>query len=37
MLYLDANFFIFALLDRTNRGVEARRLQEIIVKGRRGL
>jgi len=33
MLYLDANFFIFALLDRTDRGVEARRLQQTIVKG----
>ncbi|KPV61527.1 MAG: tRNA(fMet)-specific endonuclease VapC [Candidatus Bathyarchaeota archaeon BA1] len=34
MLYLDANFFIFALLDRTDRGVEARRLQQTIVEGK---
>lgn len=33
MLYLDANFFIFALLDRTNRGLEARKLQQKIVDG----
>jgi predicted nucleic acid-binding protein len=34
MLYLDANFFIFALLDRTDKGIEARRLQQMIVEGK---
>jgi len=34
MLYLDANFFIFALLDRTDKGVEARSLQQRIVEGK---
>jgi len=33
MLYLDANFFIFAVLDNTSRGVDARRLQLMIAKG----
>lgn len=37
MLYLDANFFIFALLDRTDKGVEARRILQMIVKGERAL
>ena len=34
MLYLDANFFIFALLDRTDKGVGARSLQQKIVGGK---
>jgi predicted nucleic acid-binding protein len=34
MLYLDANFFIFALLDRTDKGAEARKLQQMIVEGK---
>jgi len=34
MLYLDANFFIFALLDRTDKGVGARGLQQRIVEGK---
>ncbi|MBS7637988.1 type II toxin-antitoxin system VapC family toxin [Candidatus Bathyarchaeota archaeon] len=37
MLYLDANFFIFALLDRTDKGVEARNILQMIVKGERAL
>ena len=32
MLYLDANFFIFALLDNTKKGAEARNLQRKIVE-----
>jgi predicted nucleic acid-binding protein len=34
MLYLDANFFIFALLDKTSKGVNARSLQQKIVNGK---
>lgn len=34
MLYLDANFFIFALLDKTKKGVAAREIQRSIVKGK---
>jgi len=34
MLYLDANFFIFALLDNTERGIAARRIQKTIVEGK---
>jgi len=34
MLYLDANFFIFALLDNTERGTAARRIQKTIVEGK---
>lgn len=34
MLYLDANFFVFALLDKTGKGEEARRIQRMIVEGR---
>lgn len=34
MLYLDANFFIFALLDKTKRGKNARNIQRKIVDGK---
>jgi len=34
MLYLDVNFFIFAFLDRTDKCVEARNLQQRIVDGK---
>lgn len=33
MIYLDANFFIFANFDQTKRGENARHLQEKIVSG----
>lgn len=33
MLYLDANFFIFALLDKTKKGENARKLQRDIING----
>jgi predicted nucleic acid-binding protein len=33
LIYLDANFFIFANFDQTTRGENARRLQEKIVSG----
>ena len=34
MLYLDANFFIFALLDKTDRGLKARSIQRRIAEGK---
>jgi len=34
LLYLDANFFIFALLDRTDRGLKARIIQRKIAEGK---
>ncbi|MBI2565351.1 type II toxin-antitoxin system VapC family toxin [Candidatus Woesearchaeota archaeon] len=34
MIYLDANFFIFALLDQTKKGVNARLIQKEIVEGK---
>ncbi len=33
MLYLDANFFIFALLDNTTKGQSAREIHKRIAKG----
>lgn len=33
MIYLDANFFLFANFDQTSRGENARRLQEKIISG----
>jgi len=35
MLYLDANFFIFALLDSTSKGQRARDIHESIAKGKK--
>jgi len=34
MLYLDANFFIFALLDTTEKGSRATEIHRSIAKGR---
>ena len=34
MLYLDANFFIFALIDNTKKGEKAREIQKNIISGR---
>ena len=34
MIYLDANFFIFALLDKTEKGKNARRILKEIIDGR---
>lgn len=34
MLYLDANFFLFALLDNTSKGQRARDIHRSIVKGK---
>ena len=34
MLYLDANFFIFALLDRTEKGMKATEIHGSIAAGR---
>ena len=34
MLYLDANFFIFALLDTTQKGLRAREIHRSIAKGK---
>ena len=36
MIYLDANFFVFALLDTTTKGQNASSIQESIVKGKVG-
>ncbi|MEM4251017.1 MAG: type II toxin-antitoxin system VapC family toxin [Candidatus Bathyarchaeia archaeon] len=36
MIYLDANFFVYALLDTTTRGRTASRIQESIVEGKVG-
>ena len=35
MFYLDANFFIFAILDTTEKGEKARRILREIVSGKR--
>ena len=35
MMYLDANFFIFALLDQTKKGDRARELQSDIITGKK--
>ncbi|MBS7622331.1 type II toxin-antitoxin system VapC family toxin [Candidatus Bathyarchaeota archaeon] len=34
MIYLDANFFVYALLDTTTKGQTASSIQESIVKGK---
>ncbi|MBI4141971.1 type II toxin-antitoxin system VapC family toxin [Candidatus Woesearchaeota archaeon] len=34
MIYLDANFFVFALLDQTKKGEKARDIQKNIVEGK---
>ena len=34
MIYLDANFFLFAILDVTRKGDNARKIQETILKGK---
>ena len=34
MAYLDANFFIFALLDQTKKGEKAREIQKEIIEGK---
>ena len=34
MIYLDANFFIFALLDNTKKGEKARVMQKEIIGGK---
>ncbi|MEM3108875.1 MAG: type II toxin-antitoxin system VapC family toxin [Candidatus Bathyarchaeia archaeon] len=34
MIYLDANFYVFALLDTGTKGLNASRIQESIVEGR---
>ncbi|MBI4919654.1 type II toxin-antitoxin system VapC family toxin, partial [archaeon] len=34
MIYLDANFFVFALLDNTGKGVNARNIQKQIFSGK---
>lgn len=34
MTYLDANFFIYALLDQTKKGERAREIQKNIVEGK---
>lgn len=34
MIYLDANFFLFAILDVTHKGDNARKIQESILKGK---
>ena len=34
MIYLDTNFFIFALLDRTKKGDKAREIQKGILEGK---
>lgn len=33
MIYLDANFFLFAVLDITHKGENVRKIQDSIVKG----
>ncbi|MBI4140328.1 type II toxin-antitoxin system VapC family toxin [Candidatus Woesearchaeota archaeon] len=33
MIYLDANFFVFALLDQTKKGEKAREIQKNIIEG----
>ena len=33
MIYLDANFFIFALFDQTKKGSKARQIQKGIIEG----
>lgn len=34
MIYLDANFFIFALFDQTKKGLKARSIQKEIILGK---
>ncbi len=34
MMYLDANFFIFALLDNTRKGEKAREIQQKLIEGK---
>ena len=34
MIYLDANFFIFALLDQTRKGERAREIRKEIINGK---
>ena len=34
MIYLDANFFVFALLDNTKKGEKARSIQKEIIEGK---
>jgi predicted nucleic acid-binding protein len=34
MIYLDANFFLFAILDITEKGKSARTIQDSIIKGK---
>ena len=34
MIYLDTNFFIFALLDQTKKGDKAREIQKEIIEGK---
>lgn len=36
-MYLDANFFVFALLDTTYKGVKARKIQSEIIKGKKAI
>ena len=35
MIYLDANFFLFASLDTTHKGENARKIQDSVIKGKR--
>lgn len=35
MLYLDANFFIFAILDYTEKGEKARKILKEIIEGKK--
>lgn len=34
MIYLDANFFLFAILDVTQKGDNARKIQDSIIRGK---
>ncbi len=34
MIYLDANFFLFSILDVTQKGENARKIQDSIIRGK---
>lgn len=34
MIYLDANFFVFAALDTTGKGIRASKIQQDIIEGK---